>query len=140
MNLKDLCEVGIPPSAIQHNLSSSQVEELKVGARIILRDDSGNDAVAILLEDASSSRAFRCSYPFHMGSPTLIIDIQKPAKNTQHVRPEGSAKAAFKEFWLEYGNSISGRKELASLAFDAGHALRHKEELADPTESKEAKP
>lgn len=43
-------------------------------------------------------------------------------------KPRGSAKKAFSLFWKEIKEDDCDRKTLASLAFDAGHALRHKQE------------
>jgi len=41
-------------------------------------------------------------------------------------RPQGVAAIAFGEFW-EVVAQVKSRRELAQLAFDAGHALRHKQ-------------
>ncbi|MBB5610366.1 MULTISPECIES: hypothetical protein [unclassified Janthinobacterium] len=50
-------------------------------------------------------------------------------------KPRGSAVEAFNKFWKAEGN-VRNRKELAQLAFDAGHALRHKK--SDPIAAKAA--
>lgn len=52
--------------------------------------------------------------------------------NTKNVNsqvyPEGSAKKMFNEFWKYAKNEKCNRQTLASLAYDSGHDLRHKDE------------
>lgn len=44
-------------------------------------------------------------------------------------KPHGAAKEAFVIFWLAEESRVRrcSQKELAQIAFDAGHALRHKQ-------------
>jgi len=56
----------------------------------------------------------------------FILPTTEPVEVKPH--PPGSAKRVFNEFWEQIKEDNCDRKELASLAFDAGHALRHKEE------------
>lgn len=53
-----------------------------------------------------------------------IVKLKKQLK----PKPRGTAKKAFKLFWIGLKGDKCNRKTLAQLAFDAGHALRHKQE------------
>jgi len=46
-------------------------------------------------------------------------------KFESNIHPAGSAKKVFSKFWEEHKSLKLTNKELASLAFDAGHALVH---------------
>lgn len=52
----------------------------------------------------------------------LLIRIEQ----LETIHPPGSAKKVFDAFWNANKNTVKGRKELASLAFDAGHQMRHR--------------
>lgn len=57
----------------------------------------------------------------------FLIGFQK-CQELNEPKPKGSAKKVFDEFWEYAKKDTCSRKELASLSFDAGHSLRHKEE------------
>lgn len=62
-----------------------------------------------------------------MKKKDLKKEVNKLKKRLK-PKPRGSAKKAFKVFWNDLKNDDCSRKTLAQLAFDAGHALRHKQE------------
>lgn len=70
---------------------------------------------------------------------SLIEGTDKPVE----LSPTGTAKTTFNAFWKGVENDSCNRKTLASIAFDAGHSLRHyqtewndvKDQMPEPIKS-----
>ena len=54
--------------------------------------------------------------------------VDNARKELSH--PKGSAKKVFDKFWQKAKEDSCDRRTLASISFDAGHLLRHEDNLA----------
>jgi hypothetical protein len=101
--------------------------EMEVLEEDYLDDDEGCSPRSVMVESLDEGESIEDYEVIHTKG-TVILSADKILTDVEELKPRGSAKTTFNNFWKTIKNDHCSRKTLASISFDAGHALRHKQE------------